>query len=115
MPMPDIRQPDSPLYNLSDDYERLHALICEGHRIAAWADTFSMADEHGKPYRDICEVRKFRAFEIMISCRGTSYGNVFPFMAENGTEREVFVRMCRGCNLRWISPGPEETSTVACM
>lgn len=70
------------IYNLSKDYTKLFRLICEGHRIAAWADTFSMKDAVGKPYRDICEVRRSGEYEIMISARGTGYGNFWPFMKD---------------------------------
>ncbi|MDC9611662.1 hypothetical protein [Pseudoalteromonas sp. GABNS16H] len=92
------------LYNLSRDYAKLFHLICEGHRIAAWSDTFSMKDAEGNPYRDICEVRRSGDYEIMISARGTGYGNVWPFMQEEGTEEEVFSKVCKGCNLEWIDP-----------
>ncbi|WP_273209009.1 hypothetical protein [Marinobacter subterrani] len=95
------------IYSLSRDYGKLFRLICEGHRIAAWADTFSMRDAEGNPYRDICEVRRSGAYEIMISARGTGYGNVWPFMKEEGTEEDVFAKACKGCNLEWIDPVPD--------
>ena len=95
------------LYHLSTDYEKLFRLICEGQSIAAWSDTYSMKDGDGNPYRDICEVLRTGEYEIMISARGTSYGNVWPFMKDEGTEQEVFIRACRGCNLAWIDPTPE--------
>ena len=96
----------SSIYYLSRDYAKLFRLICEGHRIAAWADTFSMKDAEGKPYRDICEVRRSGEYEIMISARGTGYGNVWPFMKDDGPEDDVFEKACRGCNLQWIDPVP---------
>lgn len=92
------------LYSLSKDYGKLFRSICEGQKIAAWSDTFSMKDSDGRPYRDICEVRRNGEYEIMISCRGTSYGNVWPFMADESSEEEVFIKVCRGCDLEWIDP-----------
>lgn len=97
---------DDSIYNLSRDYVKLFRLICEGHRIAAWADTFSMRDDEGNPFRDICEVRRYGVYEIMISARGTGYGNVWPFMEEEGVEEDVFVKVCKCCNLEWIDPIP---------
>ncbi|WP_157680754.1 hypothetical protein [Marinobacter nauticus] len=97
----------SSIYNLSKDYAKLFRLICDGQRIAAWADTFSMKDADGKPYRDICEVRRSGEYEIMISARGTGYGNVWPFQRDEGTEEAVFSKACAGCNLEWIDPVPD--------
>lgn len=95
------------VYSLSRDYTKLFRLICKGQRIAAWADTFSMRDAEGSPYRDICEVRRTGEYKIMISARGTGYGNVWPFMKEEGTEEDVFTKACQGCNLEWIDPVPD--------
>jgi hypothetical protein len=97
-------------YNLSKDYERLFALICQGERVPAWANTYSMFDENGTPYRDICEVRRTQPYEILIGCRGTSYGNVWPFMRSEGPELDLFSRACRSCDLTWVDPGAEEAS-----
>ncbi|ARM86124.1 hypothetical protein [Marinobacter salarius] len=99
------------IYNLSKDYGKLFRLICEGQRIAAWSDTFRMKDAEGNPYRDICEVRRSGEYEIIISARGTGYGNVWPFMKDEGTEEDVFVKVCKGCNLEWIDPSPDTRSS----
>ena len=40
-------------YSLSRDYSKLFDLICKGHKIAAWADTYNMTDQNGNPLRDI--------------------------------------------------------------
>ena len=93
-------------YQLSRDYARLYRLIVEGQRIAAWANSFCMTDTNGNFYRDICEVRRHGEYEIMISARGTGYGNVWPFMKDEGTEEEVFKQACRSCDLIWIDPWP---------
>lgn len=95
------------LYTLSQDYEKLFQLIVAGHRVAAWSDTFSMQDEHGQPYRDVCEVRRTGEYQIQISARGTGYGSVWPFMEEEGSEEAVFFKICQGCNLSWIDPDPD--------
>jgi hypothetical protein len=93
------------LYQLSTDYGRLYQLICQGHRIAAWADSFSLFDEEGNPLRDICEVRRHSEFVINISVRGNSYGCVYRSMANDYKESEAFEKVCRTCNLQWIDPG----------
>jgi len=99
-----MNQSEKPLYNLSKDYEKLYQLICDGHRVAAWADSYSMGDPEGNHCRDICEVRRIGDYEIMISCRGTSYGYVWPFMKNEGPEKSLFVRACRACELEWVDP-----------
>ena len=96
------------LYSLSKDYGKLFQLICEGQKIAAWSDTFRMKDAEGNPYRDICEVRRSGDFEIMISSRGNGYGNVWPFMKDEGEEEDLFVKVCKRCNLEWIDPAPND-------
>ncbi|KXS55301.1 MAG: Uncharacterized protein AWU57_287 [Marinobacter sp. T13-3] len=98
---------------LSTDYERLYDLICEGHRVAGWADSYTMQDANGNPLRDVCEIRRRQAYEITIGCRGTSYGNIFPFMKEEGSEKDLFIRACQRCNLAWANavadtPTPSE-------
>ncbi|WP_138437864.1 hypothetical protein [Marinobacter shengliensis] len=105
-----MSQTQQSIYNLSKDYGKLFRLICEGQRIAAWSDTFSMSDTEGNPYRDICEVRRSGAYEIMISARGTGYGSVWPFMKDEGSEEEVFEKVCKSCNLTWIDPDWEKRS-----
>lgn len=104
MPMMDNPQND---YHLSTDYAKLYDLICQGLRIPAWADTATMQDAQGQPYRDICEVVRTGEYEIMMSCRGHSYGNVWPHMASHGSEKDVFIKACQRCNLEWLAVTPD--------
>lgn len=90
------------LYNLSRDYQKLYQLICDGHTAAGFVDFCFMGDEH--IYRDICQIKKEEPYRIFISCRGTLYGGIYPFMSDKGAEEELFIRDCEGANLEWIEP-----------
>lgn len=97
-------------YHLSRDYSKLYELICRGFRMAGWVDSFNRIDPDETPLRDICEIRREEEYQIMISARGTGYGNVWPFMKDEGEERDLFIKICESCNLEWIDPDPAENS-----
>ncbi|MGX1201160.1 hypothetical protein [Marinobacter sp. MBR-105] len=107
-------------YSLSEDYDRLYQLVCDGHRIAGWVDNQNMRDENDQPLRDICEVRRYEEYYIQLSVRGMSYGGVWPYMMNSGSEREIFRKACQFCRLQFIdipctkegvtSPGLEDAN-----
>lgn len=89
-------------YRLSTDYEALFAAIAEGHEIAAFVDY--KLSEGITVRRDICLVRRTGPYQISIAARGTQYGGLYPFDAEDGEERALFIVQCKAMNLEWIAP-----------
>jgi len=99
------------MYNLSRDYKKLFDLICEGKVAAAFVD-YRFREAEGYVHRDVCLVKRHGPFQINISARGISYGDIYPFMEKDGTEEEVFKRSCGWVNLEWIDPdlSPQENN-----
>ena len=87
------------MYKISRDYENLFELICKGFIVAAFVD-YKFSD--GQLARDICKIQRLEEWRIMIGVRGMSYGDIYPFDADHGTELEVFKRNCERMNLEWI-------------
>jgi len=95
------------MYNLSRDYEKLFELICAGKIAVGFVDYQWSGDE---VLKDVCSINRFQENRINISVRGMSYGSVYPFMLEdfNKTEKELFIGLCRSCNLEFIMPTESE-------
>lgn len=89
------------MYKLSKDYEKLFQLICEGHIAAGFADYARSYDQENK-CRDICSIQRNQSFNIVMGVRGMTYGFVYPFMAEEGSELELFCKECNAIRLEWI-------------
>ncbi len=89
-------------YKLSKDYDKLFGLISEGYEIAAFIENCL----NQVCVMDICSVRRDGEYSVSISCRGTTYGNIYPFHEDDGSEKELFIRLCKKINLEWIVGGP---------
>ncbi|MEH0153756.1 hypothetical protein V6R21_06380 [Limibacter armeniacum] len=84
------------MYNLSKDYNTLYQHVCDGKVAACFVDYDG--------FRDICQIIKYRDYDISICCRGIGYGNVRTFHRKRGTEKELFIAQCEKLNLEWIKP-----------
>lgn len=98
------------MYNLSRNYKKLFDLVCEGKVAAAFVDYSFRQD--GANFRDVCLVKRHKPFDINICARGISYGDIYPFMENDGTEEEVFKRSCGSVNLEWIDPDQPSQETL---
>ena len=94
------------MYKLSKDYKLLFEKICDGHVAACFVDYMIRCGDGYKPHpiRDICQIKRKDEYEISISARGISYGNIYDFDSVHGTEEEVFINTCKAGNIEWIQP-----------
>lgn len=85
---------------LSKDYKKLYELICSGRTVAAFVDHSQIGSDVVS--QDICQVRKYEDYRIMVFARGTTYAGVYPFQSGRGSEINLFVVECNAVNLQWI-------------
>ena len=92
------------MYELSQDYSILYALICRGERVAAYLD--NKVTTHGEEdiiTRDLCNIEKRGDWHISFFVRGLSYDTVTDFDCRNGkSEEEVFKIVCNAHNIGFI-------------
>jgi hypothetical protein len=95
------------MYNLSEDYEKLFDIICDGNVAAGFVDyRFNDDDKETPAFRDVCQIRRDGDWKISVHARGIVYGSVYPFDQEYGrTEKELFIKMCQSMSLGWIQAG----------
>lgn len=91
------------MYRTSKDYERLYGLLVKGHDAVGFVD-FKFRDE-GNVMRDVCSIKRRGEYEIHFGVRGIGYASVYPFMREDGSEKDLFVGACQAVNLEWIEAG----------
>ena len=121
------------MYDLSNDYLALHALLMAGHKAVGFVDhKWNNCDQI---HEDVCQIERKGEFTICIYSRGIQYAAVYPFdharVAEfdslfdilekvygpelsrhnfdykrkvEGTELALFINACMSVNLRWIKP-----------
>lgn len=93
------------MYNLSQNYELLYQLICQGNQLACYVNYESGRIIPDRPApRDICKVWREKEFDIDFVARGISYGSVRSYDAKKGTEKEGFLRECVRMNVEFILP-----------
>lgn len=88
------------MYQLSNDYDRLYELVCQGNEAVGFVD-FKLSDDT-RVMRDVCGIKRRGEYQICFGVRGTGYASVHPFMREDGSEKDVFVGACKSINLEWI-------------
>lgn len=89
------------MYQLSTDFDRLFDLLLKGQEILGFVDYDGGG---GKPWRDVCRIRRLEGYRIIASCRGITYFSVDPWLKEDSalSEREIFCGMCQDANLEWV-------------
>lgn len=90
-------------YNLSKDYELLYEKICDGNEVACFVNynLRGFEDTH-PPCRDICVIKRRKAYDIDFLARGISYGSVSDYWKDTNTEKEVFLTECERMCVDWI-------------
>jgi len=90
------------MYKTSKDYERLYEMLLLGHKAVGFVD-FKFRND-GPTSRDVCAINRDREYSIHFGVRGNGYADVYPFMREDGSEKELFLGACKAINLEWIEP-----------
>ncbi len=91
-----------PRYEYSKDYDVLYEKVCTGFEPLCLVD-YDFIPKTGKPSRDVCRIRRFDEFDIIIGARGIQYGGVGRWHQKGKiTERELFVTACKELNLEWV-------------
>jgi hypothetical protein len=90
-------------YNLSKDYDLLYSKICDGYEIACFVNynLRSLEDKY-PPMRDICLIRRRKAYDIDFLARGISYGSVSDYDKDKYSEKELFLSECERMDVEWI-------------
>ena len=90
-------------YNLSKDYKLLFKLLCLDNDIVAYVDyLFESLKDKYIPSRDICVIKRKKAFDISFGVRGKEYSTITDFFSDSHSEYEIFVAYCENMNLEWI-------------
>ncbi len=91
-------------YNLSEDYDQLYELLCQGFTAVGFVD-YSLYGNNVNTSRDVVKIHRYASFDIRVSARGIQYGGVdLYWKAIVSDEKPIFIRECRRMNLKFIQP-----------
>lgn len=84
----------------SKDYEELYKAICEKKRVVCLAIYEYSAD--GEQIKDPCYCTREKKFSIEFRSRGIVYGSIKDIHKKEGTEKEVFFKLCSKLSIEYI-------------